>query len=800
MRPLNSKLLPRFFNALLLSTMLVICLGLTTAAQELYQEPAKKIIKFGWDDPTPDYLEKNIEMIEQHLPYDGTGIDVSFSTVLPNGKGFKTDNNYFSAVKFDRGWFEPMLASLQRTKFKKLKHNFLKVGAAHFAGDFDLFDDKFFESSCANFATMAWLAKQGGCKGLCFDMEDYGMYKLWDYGNYRGRKSYRETWDKARERGRQWMNAVAKEYPDITIFCFFWLDLAMGAADGAPNLHERLEASGSGLLVAFINGIYDAMPPGAKIVNGMESQGYSAVNESSYMNMLAMRAKRFQRMIAPENQRKFREQTSLAAATYLDAYIKEKGSYSMGKYWKAENMTAIDFLRRNLTLAVNYSDEYAWTWSESRKWYPVRFAYGWMNNSQKSHPSVPGPYWGLALPGIEEAINFARNPYNYAIQAVKAGKTGKNLLLNPNFEASASQKDAVAAAPDSVKIKDLPNWETWQPKTSKGKFFVAAGEGVGGSTALKTSGVKSGVIHQGVKLRPGAFYLIRGMAKTTANSSATIGVQWRNEQGVWHKLSWRQSVPFTEDMGGGWKRGTLLTQSIPEGSGYMSIMLGVTGNDNPEESVWFDNIQVFDLFATAPEVAPHLKSAQTAAKQEATAKKSQQTPGNLVVNGTFNTKSPVAKDGVTLNGTPLYEVNFQRWRKNKETTQVYRVVAPKAGFSDDTAGMMQGGDGTIMFSVFKIKAGEKYRVSAKTRIEGAGKTELLVYWTTKGQKGPFNLKKGVPKFKFDTELQNGWKQAEGVITVPDGVDHFTVLVAITGQKTAADKCFVDDVEAYKLNP
>ena len=50
---------------------------------QLYRVPEKKFIFFGWDNPTPEYLAKNLEMLEKTLPYDGMGISILSKTDQP---------------------------------------------------------------------------------------------------------------------------------------------------------------------------------------------------------------------------------------------------------------------------------------------------------------------------------------------------------------------------------------------------------------------------------------------------------------------------------------------------------------------------------------------------------------------------------------------------------------------------------------------------------------------------------------------------------------------------------------------
>ena len=88
--------------ASILIPMLTIFAAQTSAADLLGPSAKKKIIEFSWGNPTPEYLARNLELIETYVPHDGLGIDISKVITLPNGK--KTLNNWhnFTKIRFRR--------------------------------------------------------------------------------------------------------------------------------------------------------------------------------------------------------------------------------------------------------------------------------------------------------------------------------------------------------------------------------------------------------------------------------------------------------------------------------------------------------------------------------------------------------------------------------------------------------------------------------------------------------------------------------------------------------------------------
>ena len=796
----------RFFCHIVRSLMLVslslLSTGNASASDQLLPSAKKKIIEFGFGNPKPEFLDRKLEMIETWMPYDGTGIDISKNVVLPSGKKVCTEYLYFSGTKFKKEWYEKDLEHLKNihSRAKSLKYNFLYTAACGPKNEFDLFNDSFWDAVCGNYKIVAWLAKNGGCKGFVLDIEDYGSLQRWRYRPSCGH-TYREAWDKARERGRQWMNAVASEYPDVTLFTYFWLDLAMGAADGLPLLFERLESNRNGLLIAFINGIYDVLPQNAKIVDGMENQGYGARNIDSYYRLRALRELRFPRMLTEENRKKFFEQSSLAVSTFIDCYVNTNPPYSFRKAMLAENMSPVEFFRRNFTIAVNFSDEYVWTWRENRKWYPDRFPYAWQEKRTLQSPSVPGPYVGMAIPGIEEAICYARDPWGYSLSKIKNGKL-KNLLQNPNFD-ELSGKAAVGLAPGSVVHKNMPCWETWKHKRSKATIALAPRQGITGNAAVIKDG--SGVIHQPVRINPNGAYIIRASAKYSGNSGAVLEVRWRDKKGSWNNQMMRASAPFSEDIGNGWRRAMIVVSEVPQNSVFLCPLLNSTSDESG--SVLFDNVEVYSLFEDKPTVAPHLREelkkwqknyAASQAAQIKDEKKSPSVQGNKVTNGNFQKRGGVIS-GYTLQEGILFKPNCEAYpSRGPRKPRFFCVVGKGAGYADDSAGAIVGGNGCMVFHVRGVKPGQKYRVRARAKVIGSGTPELRIYWSSKQVKNPFDFKLGIPKFAFSQKDKNGWMTAEGEITVLENATKFALIPAATGVVGEKDRVFFDDLEAVPV--
>jgi hypothetical protein len=178
----------------------------------------KKLIATGWDCPDSERLLTHLAEMEKR-PFDGVILELTGRTA--EGK-FSAIRPAFSREKWQREWFQASVDQLRACKFTRLTDNFITIGAN--PGSVDWFDDEGWQRIVEHWRIAAWAAKQSGCKGLLFDPEPYTPpHSQFSYAAQPDRKqhSFNEYAAKARQRGRQVMQAIAEEYPEITLFCYF---------------------------------------------------------------------------------------------------------------------------------------------------------------------------------------------------------------------------------------------------------------------------------------------------------------------------------------------------------------------------------------------------------------------------------------------------------------------------------------------------------------------------------------------------------------------------------------------------
>src|SRR5690606_26472752 len=102
----------------------------------------------------------------------------------------------------------------------------------------DWYDDAGWQQVLEHFRIAAWIAREGGLKGLMFDPEIGGAQPAFSYLRQAGREKYSfiDYSAKARERGRQVMEVLKEEYPDMILFTLF---LNSGTAMGGLGADPR---------------------------------------------------------------------------------------------------------------------------------------------------------------------------------------------------------------------------------------------------------------------------------------------------------------------------------------------------------------------------------------------------------------------------------------------------------------------------------------------------------------------------------------------------------------------------------
>ena len=500
--------------------LLVTAMGLAAAPateEEMFQQfESSKRKKFllmqAWLDRTPDVVLKNIDIIKQG--YDGIFLELY-------GKGHKDPRGVTASSRrplqkdfeFKYEWFKDEVPKLQKIVKSGLPESF--IGTTVRYGDLDWFNDEHWRIACNNYGVMARLAKEGGLKGIEIDGEMYAD-KQFNYQPYCG-KSRHQIWMKARERGKQWITEVQKNYPGITIFCIFLHSLNY---ENLGTAYNNAYAQGN-LFVAFLNGMLDGLEPSTKLIEGNEFYTYKASSKRHFDFARGQERMLFNSQILPENRTKAKAQIDYAPAIYMDAYFfnaKAASAYhrevydvmSPGLAWN--DPARMKAVYKNFAEAVCRSDEYVWIYQERPRWFGRDKKYFDGKLLQEVFPQL--------LPFMK-AVKSPETLEKYWLDRVQKENI-PNLIKGGDFENDNYKK-----------------WYFWQRAKNNHKdsgFFLQSDGGFNKSRGIvaKNLGKHGGAFFtKSIKVKPNTQYLLTGKIKRTEAGFGALQIMFQKDNGTW---------------------------------------------------------------------------------------------------------------------------------------------------------------------------------------------------------------------------------------------------------------------------
>ncbi len=553
-----------------------LLLPMAASAQALtLRRPEKKLLYFGWGAATPKAIAENLADIEATTPFDGIGITIVESRIVDGKKVSYESQRIYKNEAWKYEYFAESIAYLRSLKPKRLTHNFIRTSTR--TGPHDWFSDSYWANVCNNFALMARIAKETGMKGLCLDLEDYkDTGHLFAYSPDMG-ASYADAKLKARQRGREWIDAIGKEYPDITLFSFFLVSLAYPMSDDVSEIGSRSCA----LFPAWLNGVYDGLLPEMTMVDGHENMFYRSGDFERIMHSTGYFRTNFRQIFAPENLRKALAQTQMAPAIYMDAFFPRDLNDPNNKWNIYPGLTDIgERLRRLqgvLTHCMTVADEYVWTWNERVQWWPK-------NNLDALNQRVPG---------INQALRCAKGIRE--VEAMLAEQPASpSILANGLFTAAAD--DGKTANEDQLRTA-TPFWSVYVSKDSPvGTFTPVAAGGPSGEPAAVAAGFAQGcVITSLATVTPGEFLLLRGRAKLEDCAVGDVTVAWKKDAAgwwVWDETKYPlaraslSAVPGSE-----WREFKALVQ-VPNEITCLGLMLNIGKQRPGKDKITFADIEL----------------------------------------------------------------------------------------------------------------------------------------------------------------------------------------------------------------
>ncbi len=531
----------------------------------------RKFIEVGWDIPDTAFLREHWQEMERTAPFDG----LNFYVAVKKPEGQRADSlKIWDGEPWERAWFTNCITDLQACRFTKFTDNFLRIDAS--PGSLDWADNTAWSHLAEKLAICSWIAREGGAKGICLDLEGYGV-KSFKFDPVKG-QTFATACALARKRGAEMMRAMAREYPQQTVFTY-WLNSINAKAGRMSNTEAILATETYGLQPAFINGLLDAAPTEMTLVDGCED-GYYKDSEREYQ-IAAAEMRQWHgpvaRLIAPENRRKWREQGQASFGFYLDMYLNPPGHQY---YFPPLDGSRLKRLQRNLAAARDAADEYVWLYGEQCNWWGNWELNDWFRETVKKSEGR-GRRWEEAVPGVTRIIQAVRDPEGTAradLEQRRAAGKLQNLARNGDFSAATSDHKLPA------------EWSTWQDEGSKGRFEFDATTGGGSAKATQ---VKNGCFLQSHPAQPGETYAIQAECRTTGAGVPGLMIRWQRADGSW--VRWDADVNLTfSDSRDGWTRvfGVVI---VPDNAAKLVILLQAAHQFGNDDACWFDNVRLYRL-------------------------------------------------------------------------------------------------------------------------------------------------------------------------------------------------------------
>ncbi len=568
----------------------------------------KKLILVCNDAPTTAQYRRDLTSMK-NTPVQGTTIWVQAKGDLPPGMNLTPFRTAFSRIPWKRSWFTHAIDDLQAVKNQKtpLTDNFLRLDTQ--PGDVDWFDDAGWDAIVEHFGIAAWVAKQGGVKGIAFDAEPYTKpFKPFDYKAQpeAAKHSFEDYLIKARQRGRQSMRAMKAEFPDATILTFFMAsyfvesNLFNGPSIPRPGIDPKraLFLHNYGLYLAYLTGWLDEIPPKMNLVDGNE-HAYDYSDPDSFFKIAQRIKSEGVTLFPPEVREKYRQQVHVGAGIYLDAH--GHGMTLLEYEKKPANSTTLE---RNIAGAVNSVDEYVWLYGEQGRYWPEpKELIEWPQKEVV-------PLWDTRIPGFTQALRRGQaqklprptakpaphlpSPSLDGPRRLAAGKP--NLLKNGDFVAGppAGKELLPGVSSDWGDIGAPSGWSYWQEELSKGRFDWDAAK-----KAARVRGVRSGSYLQTIEVKPGESYLLRARCTTLGTGLATISIGFKTPGGAAWLPPATQFKTIQPTLAGSGGETFELTARVPESAGVLVVLLNNYGQPTERDTLWWSSAELRRIDATS---------------------------------------------------------------------------------------------------------------------------------------------------------------------------------------------------------
>jgi len=356
----------------ILSLLWLCVLPVVISAADANKAPLPKLIEWSAVEPTTAFMREHIREMET-LPFDGLIFH------LKTNENVQMVWDMWGDTSFTIDQFSREIADLKATTFKRFTERFLRCNVT--PGDVDWSDDDTWRVVTGNFTTVARMVRETGCRGIMFDTEQYEHLPFaWPPQTPEERDAAAakrratdalaapatqplpvavppEIASLVRQRGREWIQAINAECPEITIL------ITYAYRSAQPTDGESFRVYGYELLPAFLDGVLEAASDGTRIVDAWE---YSYPYQSRSAFEKGRRTIKEDALHWTGAPNEYRKHVTAGFGLWMDFNVR-------GHKWHPNNVSlnynTPQQFRKNLDHAFELTDEYVWIYSGRAKWW-----------------------------------------------------------------------------------------------------------------------------------------------------------------------------------------------------------------------------------------------------------------------------------------------------------------------------------------------------------------------------------------------------------------------------------------------
>lgn len=522
--------------------------------------PAKKYLAHGWEwrHLRPRDVLMNLDKFKD-VAYDGVTMRVN----VTNSQG-QLMRSLVDGVRWERAALQSDVADMRELLGKEhFRESFLSAYSAP-QKRMSWTDDAAWKTIEDNMAELGWFTRVTGLKGVVCDVEDY----------YRQRQYFRTDadpeWDElvkiVRRRGRQVFGALFRENPDIKVLFLLLLNFEQGYQTSPDPL--ALAKSRGDLEPAFFDGLLDAMPETARLINGDENSYFADYTARTYHKSCANNYAIQPLFFSPENRAKYVRLSQVSSAFYLDMLVNDlKNPYSLAPI----HGSRVEHFRRNLRDATEVATEYVWFWGER---HPT-IDWNWTPDDGHDTRITGKGTWGENAPGLNAAMKCCKDAdRGFARRLAMLKAAGRLKDLNANSACTGQATATGLPAP----------YQTWGKDAA---FSVDTTQGFGDSSCLRMKGDgKTSCIYLSFKdLAPGGSYMVSFACKGPVNASMHV----EDKNGRVRSFEHVMFAPGEPDANG-WRRANEVV-SLPPGICEMTICFG--DDTRAKSEIRVDDVHVY---------------------------------------------------------------------------------------------------------------------------------------------------------------------------------------------------------------